>query len=217
MIIGHWRRRRRHDCRCDPGRLSAARVNGTVHDALAGVTGTDSQGIGNLQAQRRFITLIGVGAVAVTAIGRRRGLGAGKQIVARGILAVKQAQHLVFKRTDLAGNRLAVGIAARTARFNGQGTGRLQCLVDCTQYAFLVGQRVLQTGDIAVELPEHVLLLLQQQQPRRRHRVIRCGLHAHTGTGLLLGLHHAGIVVRVLGGTGFKILCSGNTHRPRLP
>ena len=83
----------------------------------------------------RVIALISVSAVIVTRIRRGVGLGTGEHVVAVGVFAVEQAEHLLFNVAQLIGNRGAIRITDHaTACLQCQLVGFLHGVVDAGQH-----------------------------------------------------------------------------------
>ncbi|MNE93268.1 hypothetical protein D3C80_1910990 [compost metagenome] len=91
--------------------LGPTGIQRALHDALGRVTCRQAKGVRDLQIELRIVTLIGVGAVVVANVGRNVSPGAGKQVVTRLILAVQQAEYLLFDIAQLVGDRLAISVA----------------------------------------------------------------------------------------------------------
>ncbi|MNO90470.1 hypothetical protein D3C76_819830 [compost metagenome] len=197
-------RRRRYQVR-----LGAAVVGGLVENAVAGVVGSQAQGIGHLQAQLGLVTLVAIGAVGIAHIRRRRRFGAAEHVVAIGIARVQQAKHVGFDFLDLTGNRGAVGIAQATVTgLDRQFTGALQRVVDGREHALFLQQRVLDRGHVAAVLVQQRALLLQHQQARSTDRVVPSALDARLRSDLLGGFGQVRVVFGVAVGAGLIKLSS---------
>ncbi|MNP10218.1 hypothetical protein D3C76_1023590 [compost metagenome] len=173
--------------------------------------------VANGQIERDLITVVAVGTIRIA--GERNGiaLGAGKDVFAVFVLAVHQAQQLLFDLAQLGcvGLTVCIGVA-RVASTDRQFLGALQHVVDAGHHRFGLTQRRLDGTGVGLVLIKHRSLLTQLQQTRRANRIVSGGIDTNEAARLFAALDDVGEILLIVRSRGLVKLGGRNAHGLRL-